>query len=308
MLGEKYCQGKNVDSTPSDCSSNDKGILCLPKINYAEAIFTGSSNISSTCTGCRSLGEAVGSSSSGTGTSSPLLKKGVKRLSKEKLESILARKVMKLLESEASLRELQKSCLSLQQEVKDWKKRSNSLAKNSKALAELVKRKVIKTRKDDLGKIRSVNLQVGQSFLAKDSEKVKGTEVFKVPTSMPSHPAPLPQASTGFSIDQASCTSPPKLKLTINKISEGIQLFWSLDDATRSHSKVRNYEIFAYLETSKPPSVKFWKKIGDIKAIPLPIRCTLSQFKKGSKYHFSVRACDINSHFGIYSEIESVLL
>ena len=33
MLGKKYCQGKNVDSTPSESSSNDKGILCLPKIH-----------------------------------------------------------------------------------------------------------------------------------------------------------------------------------------------------------------------------------------------------------------------------------
>jgi len=33
MLGKKYSQGTNVDSTPSDCSSHDKGILCLPKIH-----------------------------------------------------------------------------------------------------------------------------------------------------------------------------------------------------------------------------------------------------------------------------------
>ena len=221
---------------------------------------------------------------------------------------MLTRKVMKLMESETKLKELQNNCLNFQQEVKDWKKKANSLAKTSKNLAELVKTRLVKPRELNRKKMCCVNVQVGSSLVGKDVQ-AKDSSVFKIPQSIRlAHPAPLPESPPNGIIEDSTTIPPPKLKLNVTNLGDGIQLFWTLDDNTKGHSDVQNYEIYAYLETSKPPSVKFWKKIGDIKAIPLPIRCTLSQFRKGSKYHFSVRARDVHSHFGVYSEIKSVLL
>ena len=211
---------------------------------------------------------------------------------------------MKLMESETKLKELQNNCLSFQQEVKDWKKKANSLAKTSKNLAELVKTRLIKPRELNRKNMCCVNVQVGSSLVGKDLQK--DSSVFKIPQIK--HPIPLPESPPNGIIEDSTDIPPPKLKLNVKNLGDGIQLFWTLDDNTKEHSEVQNYEIYAYLETSKPPSVKFWKKIGDVKAIPLPIRCTLSQFRKGSKYHFSVRARDVHSHFGVYSEIKSVLL
>ena len=217
------------------------------------------------------------------------------------------------MESKDKLEELQKDCLSLREEVRDWKKRSYSVAKNSKTLAELLKTTVMKPSHSPQAKdnVCSVNVQVGTSFLTKNKVETieeKEVRVFKVPQCMSLHPAPLPKVIQKSLNQDSSKLLPPNLKLHVSNVNEGIQLFWTLTGVGNGYSEVLNYEIYAYLETSKPPSIKFWKKVGDIKAIPLPIRCTLSQFKKGSKYHFSVRARDINSHFGDYSEIKSVLL
>ena len=50
-----------------------------------------------------------------------------------------------------------------------------------------------------------------------------------------------------------------------------------------------------------PPNTSLWKKVGDVRALPLPMACTLTQFSEGNNYHFAVRAVDIHSRKGQYS-------
>ena len=74
------------------------------------------------------------------------------------------------------------------------------------------------------------------------------------------------------------------------------------------HAAIALYQIFGYQETGMAPNVSLWKKIGDVQSIDLPIACTLTQFTKGSKYHFAVRAEDVHARVGPFSSPQSVLL
>lgn len=75
------------------------------------------------------------------------------------------------------------------------------------------------------------------------------------------------------------------------------------------HAAVKAYQIFAYQETSQSPKTEMWKRIGreDVAALPLPMACTLSQFKNGLKYHFAVRPVDQYGRLGVFSDPKTIL-
>lgn len=56
-------------------------------------------------------------------------------------------------------------------------------------------------------------------------------------------------------------------------------------------SPVETYHLFLCYED--PNNKLIWKKIGEIKALPLPMACTLTQFLASNKYYFIVQPKDI---------------
>jgi hypothetical protein len=82
-----------------------------------------------------------------------------------------------------------------------------------------------------------------------------------------------------------------------------------MDISLQEHDQVMSYHIFAYQETpGLQPAMSLWKKVGDVNALPLPMACTLTQFMKGNKYHFAIRAQDIHSRVGLFSDPQSITL
>ncbi|XP_064511296.1 activating transcription factor 7-interacting protein 1 isoform X5 [Pseudopipra pipra] len=125
----------------------------------------------------------------------------------------------------------------------------------------------------------------------------------------PVHPAPLPEAPQPPRLPpEAANTSPPQkpqLKLARVQSQNGIVLSWSVMEVDRSCANVDSYHLYAYHEDPSATMPSQWKKIGEVKALPLPMACTLTQFVSGSKYYFAVRAKDIYGRFGPFCDPQS---
>ncbi|XP_053577314.1 activating transcription factor 7-interacting protein 1 [Bombina bombina] len=125
----------------------------------------------------------------------------------------------------------------------------------------------------------------------------------------PIHPAPLPEAPQPPRLPpEASNTSAPQkphLKLARVQSQNGIVLSWSVLEVDRTCAAVDSYHLYAYHEDPAATSSSQWKKIGEVKALPLPMACTLTQFVSGSKYYFAVRAKDIYGRFGPFCDPQS---
>ncbi|XP_068858144.1 activating transcription factor 7-interacting protein 1 isoform X4 [Aphelocoma coerulescens] len=125
----------------------------------------------------------------------------------------------------------------------------------------------------------------------------------------PVHPAPLPEAPQPPRLPpEAANTSPPQkpqLKLARVQSQNGIVLSWSVMEVDRSCATVDSYHLYAYHEDPSATMPSQWKKIGEVKALPLPMACTLTQFVSGSKYYFAVRAKDVYGRFGPFCDPQS---
>lgn len=110
----------------------------------------------------------------------------------------------------------------------------------------------------------------------------------------------------------STLSRPPRPNLRIGKNNsgkQGIMLSWSFDGG-RNPSNIEEYQLYAYQENKSTDKnkVEAWKKVGDIKALPLPMACFLTQFVEGHKYHFIVRAVDKDKVLGDFSLPGSIIL
>ncbi|XP_013188617.2 activating transcription factor 7-interacting protein 1 [Amyelois transitella] len=122
------------------------------------------------------------------------------------------------------------------------------------------------------------------------------------------HPAPLPESTKIYPGSNLKAL-PPAPDLKLSKVENGIVISWKIDGYQEdSYEEIASYQLYAYQETNTTPSTALWKKIGDVKALPLPMACTLTQFVAGFKYYFAVRAVDIRSRIGPFSLPGSILL
>ncbi|KAK8723757.1 hypothetical protein OTU49_011532 [Cherax quadricarinatus] len=120
------------------------------------------------------------------------------------------------------------------------------------------------------------------------------------------HPAPLPR--TPFQqVGGLSKKLPPQPTLKLSHKDSSIVLSWTMSK-TEDHEAIASYQLYAYQEGAAPPSANLWKKVGSVKALELPMACTLTQFMPGHVYHFAVRAVDIKSRLGPFSEPRSISL
>ncbi|KAL7647155.1 UNVERIFIED_CONTAM: hypothetical protein RMT77_002413 [Armadillidium vulgare] len=122
----------------------------------------------------------------------------------------------------------------------------------------------------------------------------------------PRHPAPLPKAppqqTSGY-----SKKLPPLPTLKLSHKDNSIVLSWNMAK-TDEHERIASYQIYAYQEGTAAPTPALWKKVGSVKALELPMACTLTQFMPGHVYHFAVRAVDIRSRLGPFSDPKSIRL
>ncbi|XP_066598706.1 activating transcription factor 7-interacting protein 1-like isoform X2 [Prorops nasuta] len=115
------------------------------------------------------------------------------------------------------------------------------------------------------------------------------------------HPAPLPAEKQTQDSHPSWKLPPPAPSLRISKVTNGIVLSWNMSLSDK-YAEIASYQLYAYQEVAgAPPSSSLWKKVGDVRALPLPMACTLTQFSEGNNYYFAVRAVDTHSRKGLYS-------
>ncbi|KAJ8283801.1 hypothetical protein COCON_G00026510 [Conger conger] len=161
-------------------------------------------------------------------------------------------------------------------------------------------------RASPLGGLHSVNgptLTVPYRSPQNSPSKIRVANPNPSPHQLP--PLPSPPLVSGRLPPEAGLTSmpqQPQLKLTRVQNQNGIVLSWCVEETDRTCAAVDSYHLYAYHRdhASAPPSL--WKKIGEVKALPLPMACTLTQFVSGSTYYFAVCARDIYNRFGPFCE------
>lgn len=122
-----------------------------------------------------------------------------------------------------------------------------------------------------------------------------------IPTAYPALPhTPLPPKI----LPKGKLPPPFQPELKLRKSSEGLELSWDYSD-TSKHAEIECYEIYLYQHNhNNMNQSNRWKKIKSdpIKAMRLPMACTLSQYSSKSSYYFAVRGRDIYGRYGKFSE------
>uniref|UniRef100_A0A8C6DKJ4 Activating transcription factor 7 interacting protein 2 n=1 Tax=Moschus moschiferus TaxID=68415 RepID=A0A8C6DKJ4_MOSMO len=127
-------------------------------------------------------------------------------------------------------------------------------------------------------------------------------ESFEHLPPLPEPPPLLPELA-----DKVRDTLPPQkpeLKVKWVLRPRGIALTWNISKINPKCAPVESYHLFLCHEN--PSNKLIWKKIGEIKALPLPMACTLSQFLASSKYYFTVQSKDIFGRYGPFCDIKSI--
>uniref|UniRef100_H3BZM1 Activating transcription factor 7 interacting protein n=1 Tax=Tetraodon nigroviridis TaxID=99883 RepID=H3BZM1_TETNG len=143
-----------------------------------------------------------------------------------------------------------------------------------------------------------------QSTSIQDSPLISRTNVATPPSTrglsvtLPPLPsAPAPQRPS----PEAEKTSPPQQpQLKLVSSPTGIVLSWCVAETDQTCAPVDSYHLYAFHQdnSNNNAAQQHWKKIGVLKALPLPMACTLTQFQSGSTYYFAVRAKDVHGRFG----------
>lgn len=123
-------------------------------------------------------------------------------------------------------------------------------------------------------------------------------------SSMALPPLPVAPAPPRLPPEAERTSHPQQPQLKLVPSQTGIVLSWCVAETDRTCAAVDSYHLYAFHQDNSNSNAaqQHWKKIGEVKALPLPMACTLTQFQSGSTYHFAVRAKDIYGRFGAFCE------
>ncbi|XP_040295346.1 activating transcription factor 7-interacting protein 2 [Bufo bufo] len=107
--------------------------------------------------------------------------------------------------------------------------------------------------------------------------------------------------------DPAKPPQKPQLRLAQVQNPKGIALSWNVATVDPRCAPAKSYCLYVHQGDPNNPK-KLWKKIGEIKALPLPMACTLTQFVEDTTYSFAMRAKDAGGRFGPLCDIQSTTL
>jgi len=247
-----------------------------------------------------------------------------KKLSRKRLEKLLLDKSDQLIQAHGEIDKLQSSCHQLKTEVKDWKEKSDSLARTCTKLAKKLKsdlelngqpskdiknvndnKDIIKKRKvsDDDDKREDRKKSKLEENLVTLKPKI-GKEILDQ-TVVAVNPI-IPELPNQVDPNLSRLLKP---NLSLNKTDKGLEVLWEFEKSF-DEKLLKCYELFTYKSGNKPGVA--WKKLTNIDSMKLPIKVTLSDFKSGSSYFFAVRPVAVAENksleYGPFSDIQKISL
>ena len=145
-------------------------------------------------------------------------------------------------------------------------------------------------------------------------QNVVSTVVAPVAKAPPPYSVALPAWSQGSInnlgpfVPLPAAPIPPTPVIKINMSTEGLVVKWTLQQIDiHLASQVESYCLSAFEGTS-PPSPEHWETVGNMRALQLPMACTLTHFVQGTTYHFAVRAISKGGVCGQFSQARSIIV
>ncbi|XP_068941887.1 activating transcription factor 7-interacting protein 2 isoform X6 [Petaurus breviceps papuanus] len=101
---------------------------------------------------------------------------------------------------------------------------------------------------------------------------------------------------------------PQKFELRLKRVlrPKGIALTWNTSHINPRCAPVESYLLYIYHDNNVNKNKTTWKKIGEIKALPLPMACSLSQFLSSGTYYFTLQARDIYGRYGPFCDVKYI--
>ncbi|XP_006867281.1 PREDICTED: activating transcription factor 7-interacting protein 2 [Chrysochloris asiatica] len=115
-------------------------------------------------------------------------------------------------------------------------------------------------------------------------------------------PPPLPEL-----VEKIRDTLPPqKPELKVKRVMKprGVALTWNITKINPKCAPVESYHLFLCHES--PTDEPIWKKIAEMKALPLPMACSVSQFLVSKVNYFTIQSKDIFGRYGPFCDIKAV--
>uniref|UniRef100_A0A4X2KTD5 Activating transcription factor 7-interacting protein Fn3 domain-containing protein n=2 Tax=Vombatus ursinus TaxID=29139 RepID=A0A4X2KTD5_VOMUR len=146
----------------------------------------------------------------------------------------------------------------------------------------------------------ATNENLKKNLLVQDSTQV--VESFE---HLPSLPEPPQYPVLTGSNDSLP---PQKFELRLKRVlkPKGIALTWNTSHVNPRCAPVESYHLYVCHHNTISKSKTTWKKIGEIKALPLPMACSLSQFLSSGTYYFTLQAKDIYGRCGPFCDIKYI--
>ncbi|XP_058013673.1 activating transcription factor 7-interacting protein 2 [Ahaetulla prasina] len=131
----------------------------------------------------------------------------------------------------------------------------------------------------------------------------------QVPPRFP-HLPPLPsiEPDPAHWKDLGDTPPPQKLQLVVAQVNQpkGIALQWNISRVDPRCAPIESFSLFICLEDISNGTTSEWKRTSVIKALPLPMACSLSQFPRSVKCYFTMQSRDVHGRHGPFCEVQSI--
>ena len=186
------------------------------------------------------------------------LVKRFQRLTRRELEEMIVIKIEEQMRSRSEMEKLREKVDSYDETILKWRERAETLEKKVDNLRTMVR-----------------------EYRDEKKVEVEGLALVSTQTRLPRLPGPR-FCSLPFPVQASVKMRPPKPTLTIKRDpirTNHLILSWNLNHNPSVHASISAYQLYSYQENMAGPNTHLWRMIGEIKAMPLPIACTL-QFSR----------------------------